>query len=187
MGVQSFVYYFLLYDVEARGFVRPFCLVYSTKEAGKMCRVIVRLREQMRNIVQLLKECNRRSFLGEVSEAIDSFDAVEHRSLYSYYGLYYDNNMNSAKKPFENSKVKNMQLYAQLQHARNTIKQAIINASSNTSCPQQHHINIDHWLAHISKGTIFCSFTRFLNLKVGKIVSCLFVQVTVRIMRKKPK
>lgn len=42
LGVQSLANYFTLYDIEARGFVRPFCLIYSTPDPEKASRISIR-------------------------------------------------------------------------------------------------------------------------------------------------
>lgn len=92
-GVYTYVHYFTLFDIEARGFVRPYCISYVTLDKLKLLRHFDDFRRDFGSLVDGLKGCNRRLFLRELREAIESLQALENRAISSYYELYYDNNL----------------------------------------------------------------------------------------------
>jgi guanine nucleotide exchange protein SMCR8 len=44
-GVHAYVHYFTLYDIHARGFVRPMCLAFVSRDRSKLEKEFLNLRE----------------------------------------------------------------------------------------------------------------------------------------------
>lgn len=49
-GIHAYVHYFTLNDVHARGFVRPLCLSYVTKDKIKIEKMFHSLSEEFRKV-----------------------------------------------------------------------------------------------------------------------------------------
>ncbi|XP_050390889.1 guanine nucleotide exchange protein SMCR8 [Patella vulgata] len=64
--VCAFVHHFALYDHEARGFVRPFCMAYVTKEERKLVNFYEEFSSQFRKVAQFFKYGNRMCFVKDL-------------------------------------------------------------------------------------------------------------------------
>ena len=88
-GVDSYAHYFTLYDIEARGFVRPFSIAYLTKETGLLSSLFLKLRKDIGQVLEELKACNRRLFMRELAQAIDTLNSVENQVI-SFISISYE-------------------------------------------------------------------------------------------------
>ncbi|XP_067675882.1 guanine nucleotide exchange protein smcr8a-like [Haliotis asinina] len=73
-GVYSFVHHFVLYDNEARGFVRPFCMAYVTSERRKIMTFYEELSAQFRKAARFLKYGNRMVFVRDLDRYLSDLD-----------------------------------------------------------------------------------------------------------------
>jgi len=67
-NVAACVHHFTLYDIEARGFVRPFCLAYVSYDATKPVVFFEKIREKFAEITDLLKRSNLNLFKRELDQ-----------------------------------------------------------------------------------------------------------------------
>ncbi|XP_065110360.1 guanine nucleotide exchange protein smcr8b [Paramisgurnus dabryanus] len=65
-GVFAYVQHFTLYDLEARGFVRPFCLAYVSSGENKIIQQFQRLSAEFSKVSECLKTGNRKNFAKEL-------------------------------------------------------------------------------------------------------------------------
>ncbi|XP_063171081.1 LOW QUALITY PROTEIN: guanine nucleotide exchange protein SMCR8 [Candoia aspera] len=81
-GAFAYVHHLTLYDLEARGFVRPFCLAYVSADERKVMRLFPELSAQFSGASEALKAGNRRAFARELEKKLHDLDytrAVLHR------------------------------------------------------------------------------------------------------------
>ncbi|XP_070811265.1 guanine nucleotide exchange protein SMCR8 [Pituophis catenifer annectens] len=81
-GAFAYVHHLTLYDLEARGFVRPFCLAYVSADERKVMRLFPELAAQFSGASEGLKDGNRRAFARELEKKLHDLDytrAVLHR------------------------------------------------------------------------------------------------------------
>lgn len=76
-GLHALVNYFLLYDICARGFVRPMCIAYLTSEKKKLIDYFESMRNKFLEVTRYLKYGNRRLFLQEVELYLDDLLAAK--------------------------------------------------------------------------------------------------------------
>ncbi|XP_059477953.1 uncharacterized protein LOC132198145 isoform X2 [Neocloeon triangulifer] len=69
-GVHAYVHYFTLYDLHARGFVRPMCLAFVTRDKKKLEGQFLQLREAFLKVTELIKLDNRQIFLEDIKHAL---------------------------------------------------------------------------------------------------------------------
>ena len=67
-SVAACVHHFTLYDLEARGFVRPFCLAYVSYDQSKPVVFFEKLREKFAQITDLFKRSNFNLFKRELEQ-----------------------------------------------------------------------------------------------------------------------
>ena len=67
-GIAAYVHHFTLYDIEARGFVRPFCLAYLTYEREKVQLYFNNLVQTFTKITNLFKKSNLNLFKRHLDE-----------------------------------------------------------------------------------------------------------------------
>lgn len=65
-GAFSYVHHFTLYDLEARGFVRPFCLAYVSSDENKIVQQFQQLSSEFSKVSECLKTGNRKNFANEL-------------------------------------------------------------------------------------------------------------------------
>ncbi|KAA0722585.1 Guanine nucleotide exchange protein smcr8b [Triplophysa tibetana] len=65
-GAFSYIQHFTLYDLEARGFVRPFCLAYVSSDENKIVQQFQQLSSEFSKVSECLKTGNRKNFANEL-------------------------------------------------------------------------------------------------------------------------
>ncbi|ROI62432.1 Guanine nucleotide exchange protein smcr8b [Anabarilius grahami] len=65
-GVFAYVHHLTLYDLEARGFVRPFCLAYVSSDENKIIQQFQQLSTEFSRVSECLKTGNRKNFANEL-------------------------------------------------------------------------------------------------------------------------
>lgn len=69
-AVAACVHHFTLYDIEARGFVRPFCLAYVSYDKTKPIVFFDKIRQKFNEITDLFKKSNFNLFKRELEQRI---------------------------------------------------------------------------------------------------------------------
>ncbi|XP_071246359.1 guanine nucleotide exchange protein smcr8a-like isoform X1 [Salvelinus alpinus] len=69
-GVFAYVHYLTLYDLEARGFVRPFCMAYVSADERKIMQQFQELSLRFSRASECLKTGNRRAFARELQRKL---------------------------------------------------------------------------------------------------------------------
>ncbi|CAH1799242.1 unnamed protein product [Owenia fusiformis] len=65
-GISAFAYHFTLYDTEARGFVRPFCMCYVTADHRKIMPFYKEMSDELKKVSRYLKYGNLMLFLHDL-------------------------------------------------------------------------------------------------------------------------
>ncbi|NP_999967.1 guanine nucleotide exchange protein smcr8b [Danio rerio] len=65
-GVFAYVHHLTLYDLEARGFVRPLCLAYVSSDENKIIQQFQRISTEFNKVSECLKTGNRKNFANEL-------------------------------------------------------------------------------------------------------------------------
>uniref|UniRef100_A0A8C2FFB9 Smith-Magenis syndrome chromosome region, candidate 8b n=1 Tax=Cyprinus carpio TaxID=7962 RepID=A0A8C2FFB9_CYPCA len=65
-GAFAYVHHLTLYDLEARGFVRPFCLAYVSSDENKIIQQFQQLSAEFSKVSECLKTGNRKNFANEL-------------------------------------------------------------------------------------------------------------------------
>lgn len=73
-GAYAYVHHLTLYDLEARGFVRPFCMAYVSSEEEKMMRCFRQLSAEFSKASECLKTGNRKNFANEVDKRLSDLE-----------------------------------------------------------------------------------------------------------------
>lgn len=73
-GVYAYVHHLTLYDLEARGFVRPFCMAYVSSDEEKMINCFRRLSAEFSKASEWLKTGNRKNFANEVDKKLSDLE-----------------------------------------------------------------------------------------------------------------
>ncbi|TTF71942.1 Guanine nucleotide exchange protein smcr8b [Bagarius yarrelli] len=73
-GAYAYVHHLTLYDLEARGFVRPFCLVYVSSEEEKIMHHFRQLSAEFTKASECLKTGNRKNFAIEVDKKLSDLE-----------------------------------------------------------------------------------------------------------------
>eukprot|EP00040_Diaphanoeca_grandis_P031088 m.185242 g.185242 ORF g.185242 m.185242 type:complete len:815 (-) comp32223_c1_seq1:129-2573(-) len=66
--VYAYMYHFTLHDLQARGFVRPFCLSYVTEDQDKLLQYFSTLNQEFSKICRLFKFGNQTNFVRDLSQ-----------------------------------------------------------------------------------------------------------------------
>ena len=69
-AVAACVHHFTLYDIEARGFVRPFCLAYVSYDPTKPVFFFDKIRQRFNEITDLFKRSNFNLFGRELEQRL---------------------------------------------------------------------------------------------------------------------
>lgn len=69
--------YFTLYDLKARGFVRPFCFGYVTKDHIKLDKYINFLISEFGKATSILEYCNREWFSRELNIYLEKLQSAK--------------------------------------------------------------------------------------------------------------
>uniref|UniRef100_A0A673KTR5 Smith-Magenis syndrome chromosomal region candidate gene 8-B protein homolog n=1 Tax=Sinocyclocheilus rhinocerous TaxID=307959 RepID=A0A673KTR5_9TELE len=65
-GAFAYVHHLTLYDLEARGFVRPLCLAYVSSDENKIIQQFQQLSAEFSKVSEYLKTGNRKNFANEL-------------------------------------------------------------------------------------------------------------------------
>ncbi|XP_037797892.1 uncharacterized protein LOC119593059 [Penaeus monodon] len=80
-GIHVYVHYFTLYDVRARGFVRPMCLSYISSDSRKLLHYFSHLRLLFSKATKYLKLSNLTRFTNEMQELITDLEYTKDRYI----------------------------------------------------------------------------------------------------------
>ncbi|XP_008820176.1 guanine nucleotide exchange protein SMCR8 [Nannospalax galili] len=73
-GAFAYVHHLTLYDLEARGFVRPFCMAYISADQHKIMQQFQELSSEFSKASECLKMGNRKAFAGELEKKLKDLD-----------------------------------------------------------------------------------------------------------------
>ncbi|KPP74205.1 smith-Magenis syndrome chromosomal region candidate protein 8-like [Scleropages formosus] len=115
-GAFAYVHHLTLYDLEARGFVRPFCMAYISADERKIMQQFQQLSLQFSKASELLKAGNRKAFATELEKKLKDLEytmAVLHKEAerhkrnngcYSTQAIEKANELANAEKSFHEHK-----------------------------------------------------------------------------------
>ncbi|XP_051558745.1 guanine nucleotide exchange protein smcr8b [Myxocyprinus asiaticus] len=69
-GAFAYVHHLTLYDLEARGFVRPLCLAYVSSDENKIIQQFQQLSTEFSKVSECLKTGNRKNFANELEKKL---------------------------------------------------------------------------------------------------------------------
>ncbi|CAH2307710.1 Hypothetical predicted protein [Pelobates cultripes] len=73
-GAFAYVHHLTLYDLEARGFVRPFCMAYISADEEKIMQLFLDLSNDFSKASDCLKTGNRKAFANELEKKLKDLD-----------------------------------------------------------------------------------------------------------------
>ncbi|XP_070190921.1 guanine nucleotide exchange protein SMCR8-like [Littorina saxatilis] len=73
-GVSAFVHHFVLYDNQARGFVRPYCMVFISSDIRKIIMFYEELSSQFKRAARFLKYGNRLLFVKDLERHLQDLE-----------------------------------------------------------------------------------------------------------------
>ncbi|KAM3916735.1 guanine nucleotide exchange protein SMCR8 [Leptodactylus fuscus] len=73
-GAFAYVHHLTLYDLEARGFVRPFCMAYISTDEDKIMEQFLELSSDFSKASECLKTGNRKAFANELEKKLKDLD-----------------------------------------------------------------------------------------------------------------
>ncbi|KAM4631807.1 guanine nucleotide exchange protein SMCR8 [Discoglossus pictus] len=73
-GAFAYVHHLTLYDLEARGFVRPFCIAYISTDEDKIMQQFLELSGDFSKASECLKIGNRKAFANELEKKLKDLD-----------------------------------------------------------------------------------------------------------------
>ncbi|NXG80550.1 SMCR8 protein, partial [Baryphthengus martii] len=73
-GAFAYVHHLTLYDLEARGFVRPFCMAYISADEHKIMQQFQELSTEFSKASECLKTGNRKAFAHELEKKLKDLD-----------------------------------------------------------------------------------------------------------------
>lgn len=73
-GAFAYVHHLTLYDLEARGFVRPFCMAYISTDEDKIMQQFLELSGEFSKASDCLKTGNRKAFANELEKKLKDLD-----------------------------------------------------------------------------------------------------------------
>ncbi|XP_019368223.1 PREDICTED: Smith-Magenis syndrome chromosomal region candidate gene 8 protein [Gavialis gangeticus] len=73
-GAFAYVHHLTLYDLEARGFVRPFCMAYISTDEHKIMQQFQELSAEFSKASECLKTGNRKAFANELEKKLKDLD-----------------------------------------------------------------------------------------------------------------
>ncbi|NWX92645.1 SMCR8 protein, partial [Nothoprocta pentlandii] len=73
-GAFAYVHHLTLYDLEARGFVRPFCMAYISADEHKIMQQFQELSAEFSKASECLKTGNRKAFASELEKKLKDLD-----------------------------------------------------------------------------------------------------------------
>ncbi|XP_013405975.1 guanine nucleotide exchange protein SMCR8 isoform X2 [Lingula anatina] len=73
-GVYAYVHHFTLYDIHARGFVRPFCMAYVTADENKMLSAYEDMLNEFSKVSKCFSYANKLLFLKDIKHHIKNLE-----------------------------------------------------------------------------------------------------------------
>lgn len=73
-GAFAYVHHLTLYDLEARGFVRPFCIAYISADERKIMQQFQKLSSEFSKASECLKSGNRKAFANELLKKLKDLE-----------------------------------------------------------------------------------------------------------------
>ncbi|KAL4624455.1 Smith-Magenis syndrome chromosomal region candidate gene 8 protein-like [Arapaima gigas] len=73
-GAFAYVHHLTLYDLEARGFVRPFCMAYVSADERKIMQQFLQLSSEFSKASECLKTGNRKAFANEIEKKLKDLE-----------------------------------------------------------------------------------------------------------------
>ncbi|XP_051877765.1 guanine nucleotide exchange protein smcr8a isoform X2 [Pristis pectinata] len=73
-GAFAYVHHLTLYDLEARGFVRPFCVAYISTDENKIMQQFQELSDDFSKASECLKTGNRKAFANELEKKLQDLE-----------------------------------------------------------------------------------------------------------------
>ncbi|XP_048048302.1 guanine nucleotide exchange protein smcr8a [Megalobrama amblycephala] len=73
-GAFAYVHHLTLYDLEARGFVRPFCMAYISADERKIMQQFQELSSEFSKASEILKSGNRKAFANELEKKLKDLE-----------------------------------------------------------------------------------------------------------------
>ncbi|XP_006637191.2 guanine nucleotide exchange protein smcr8a [Lepisosteus oculatus] len=73
-GAFAYIHHLTLYDLEARGFVRPFCMAYISADETKIMRQFLELSSEFSKASECLKTGNRKAFASELEKKLKDLE-----------------------------------------------------------------------------------------------------------------
>ncbi|XP_016383182.1 Smith-Magenis syndrome chromosomal region candidate gene 8 protein homolog [Sinocyclocheilus rhinocerous] len=73
-GAFAYVHHLTLYDLEARGFVRPFCMAYISADEKKIMHQFQELSSEFSKASEFLKSGNRKAFANELEKKLKDLE-----------------------------------------------------------------------------------------------------------------
>ncbi|XP_036413456.1 guanine nucleotide exchange protein smcr8b [Colossoma macropomum] len=73
-GAYAYVHHLTLYDLEARGFVRPFCMAYVSSQEEKIMHHFPQLSAEFSKVSECLKTGNRKNFANELDKKLGDLE-----------------------------------------------------------------------------------------------------------------
>uniref|UniRef100_W5KA01 Smith-Magenis syndrome chromosome region, candidate 8b n=1 Tax=Astyanax mexicanus TaxID=7994 RepID=W5KA01_ASTMX len=73
-GAYAYVHHLTLYDLEARGFVRPFCMAYVSSQEKKIMTHFPQLSAEFSKASECLKTGNRKNFANELDKKLGDLE-----------------------------------------------------------------------------------------------------------------
>ncbi|KAE8745331.1 hypothetical protein FOCC_FOCC007879 [Frankliniella occidentalis] len=74
---HAYVHYFTLYDLHARGFVRPLCVAYVSSNNQKLSKIFPQLRDQFLQLTETIKVNNRQHFRNEILTVLSNIKNMQ--------------------------------------------------------------------------------------------------------------
>ncbi|PFX33758.1 Smith-Magenis syndrome chromosomal region candidate gene 8 protein-like [Stylophora pistillata] len=80
-GIYAYVHHFTLYDIHARGFVRPYCMCYISHCKRKMFSFLDSFMDEFTKVSQLFRHGNRITFLRDLEERLCDVLLLKEKSI----------------------------------------------------------------------------------------------------------
>ncbi|KAH3729469.1 guanine nucleotide exchange protein smcr8a-like isoform X2 [Dreissena polymorpha] len=82
-GAHAFVHHIVLNDIQARGYVRPFCMTYVTADPLKIMKCYGEISSQMKQVARLMKYGNRLVFMRDLEKYLEDLSYTKAHLLIS--------------------------------------------------------------------------------------------------------
>lgn len=145
-GIASYIHHFTLYDIEARGFVRPFCISYITYDRVKIESYFNKLTQYFTKITNLFKKSNLNVFKNNLNEHMKNLYYTREKYL-----LWLDiNNKNTFKNQEERQEYLNkydIDLRADLKFSKFTLQTLnnLINEIESVLDVVKQELEVQNW------------------------------------------